>query len=340
MNYQPQGFRSQTARAMCIFLMGLGFAASGCNEPATAADGGTPPWDPPAYDGEFVATWHDGLAEMASYDLTYPRYGERRAGTAAIVTVTEPFNPRKRVKADAVGEDTYNVVKLNLSEDFQTGVYDYNLMTSAFVATSAVNGLPAGSATKVSFSAQEWCGQVYQQALFSGAKRGTPGVRTNWHSYFENAADDAEQLDHPAGGVAEDALILWARGLAGPRLEPGQSVTVPVFRSLAVQRLEHVAPAWEEGTLSRDAQSARTDQTEDGVSRIDLFRADVAGRQYEFGIDATPGSDRTLLWLKRSDGYELKLRGVDRMPYWNMKAVADEAALEEMGLRRRGPGAM
>ncbi len=38
-------------------------------------------------------------------------------------------------------------------------------MTSAFSALTAVNGRPAGSVSKVSFSAQEWCGHVYAQLL-------------------------------------------------------------------------------------------------------------------------------------------------------------------------------
>jgi len=39
----------------------------------------------------FWKHWGDGRAEVASYDLTYPRYGELRSGTAVTVFVTEPI---------------------------------------------------------------------------------------------------------------------------------------------------------------------------------------------------------------------------------------------------------
>ncbi|MEM7624332.1 MAG: hypothetical protein AAF333_01755 [Planctomycetota bacterium] len=302
---------------------------------AVPAAGQDKPWTPPSYDRTYRSTWHDGNAEMASYKLTYPRYGELRTGTAVAITVTEPFDPTARVKADSVRDDTYGVIKLNLVEDFQTGLYDYNLMTSVFVATEPANGLPAGSPTKVSFSSQEWCGHVYQQALFSQAKRGTPGVRQTLHSYFEGEADQNNQMDHPVGGIAEDALILWARGLAGPRLEPGESIEVPVYRSMAVQRHRHVPAKWETATLSRKASDEPL-----GEFTVDTFTADVAGRKYAFYIDNSENGDRKLIKLTRNDGYQLEFVAAERLPYWRLNGNADEKELKKMGLRRRGDGTM
>ena len=43
------------------------------------------------------------LPEIASYDLTYPRYGEPRPGLAVTIFVTEPFSAEARVKADQRG---------------------------------------------------------------------------------------------------------------------------------------------------------------------------------------------------------------------------------------------
>ncbi|MEM9883181.1 MAG: septum formation inhibitor Maf, partial [Planctomycetota bacterium] len=113
--------------------LGLGLAATGGGGSVTGNGAAADElWMPPAYGEDFGAVWYDGRAEMASYRLTYPRYGELREGTAVAVTVTEPFNGEQRVKADAVGDETYGVLKLNLMEDFPTGVYEYNLMTSVF----------------------------------------------------------------------------------------------------------------------------------------------------------------------------------------------------------------
>ncbi|WP_221435394.1 hypothetical protein [Algisphaera agarilytica] len=307
---------------------------------STSAAAGDGPWTPQTYGSDFSQTWHDGNAEMATYNLTYPRYGELRTGTAVAITVTEPFNPDKRVKSDTGGEGTHNVIKLNLVEDFQTGLYDYNLMTSVFVATSTVNGLPAGSPTKVSFSSQEWCGHVYQQALFSQHKTRSPGVRQSVHSYFETEADQQITMSYPVGGIAEDALIMWARGLAGPSIGPGESIDAPVYRSMALQRLLHVPGKWEDATLSRQSEP-ETVSTPAGNFECEVFTAEVAGvRTYTFYIDRAEDGDRRLVKLARSDGYAMELTAVERMPYWQLNRNADEKKLKEIGLERRGEGTM
>ncbi len=117
----------------------------------------------PSYDRTFWSTWGDGRAELAGYDLTIPRYNQPRRGVAVTIFVTETFSNSARVKADPGKHpqaDEYPVIKLNLVKDYQTGIYDYNEMTSSFVALQPVNGRAAGSPTRISFSRQEWCGQI------------------------------------------------------------------------------------------------------------------------------------------------------------------------------------
>lgn len=327
--------------ALALLIIALvGTAATQADERGV----GSATWTPPPYDQpSFQNIWYDGHAELASYALTYPRYGELRTGTAVAITVTEPFNPDKRVKADRVEADSYNVIKLNLVEDFQTGVYDYNLMTSVFAALEPANGLPAGAATKVSFSSQEWCGHVYQQALFSGTRGGKNGVQHTSHSYFETEADEAITLDHPKGGVAEDGLILWARGLAGPSLKPGEKITVPVYRSMAIQRLLHKPVAWDSATLTHE-QGDHTIQTALGTyacARLTAkIQSDVGDREYTFYVDQTDAGHRRLITMQRSDGYSLSLTGVDRMTYWSQHGNQEEAALKRLNLTRRADGSM
>src|SRR5213082_2862718 len=96
---------------------------------------------------EFWKHWGDGKGELAGYDLTIPRYGQSRKGVAVTVFVTETFSNSLRVKSDPghhPKSDEFPVMKLNLVEDFATGIYDYNLLTSSFVALSPVNGRSAG----------------------------------------------------------------------------------------------------------------------------------------------------------------------------------------------------
>lgn len=49
-------------------------------------------------------------------------------------------------------DDAYDVLKLNLVRDFQTGVYDYNTMVSLFVRSESFEPV------KVAFASTEWCG--------------------------------------------------------------------------------------------------------------------------------------------------------------------------------------
>ena len=89
----------------------------------------------PSFDRTFWSTWGDGQAELAGYDLTIPRYNQPRRGVAVTIFVTETFSNSARVKADPgkhPASDEFPVMKLNLVKDYQTGIYDYNEMTSSF----------------------------------------------------------------------------------------------------------------------------------------------------------------------------------------------------------------
>jgi len=161
----------------------------------------------PVYDAAFWKTWGDGFAELTSYDLQYPRYGAPRPGVAVSIFVAETFANSLRVKSDPGvrdKKDEFPVMKLNLVEDFQTGIYDYNLMLQSFVALEGVNGRPAGVLTKVAWSSQEWCGNLFKQALLDKG-----AVRVTSHSYFDGEGDQTLNEATPAAAVlSEDALML------------------------------------------------------------------------------------------------------------------------------------
>ncbi|MEQ9230208.1 MAG: hypothetical protein RIF46_05960, partial [Cyclobacteriaceae bacterium] len=101
----------------------------------------------------FNAYWSKGGAEITSYDLEQARYGEIHKGTAVTVFVTEPFSKSKQVKLDdykSAGDDRVNVLKLNLTKKFLTGIYPYSMMLSTF---SPLDGSPM---IKSSMTVQEW----------------------------------------------------------------------------------------------------------------------------------------------------------------------------------------
>ena len=107
---------------------------------------------------EFKNYWFDGNAEISSFNLNQSRYGSIRKGSAVLIYVTEDFLPKKQVKANKKNEYTYNILKLNRTKKFLTGIYPYSIMTSIFSRLG--KNLPL---IKTSTSIQEWCGQTYLQ---------------------------------------------------------------------------------------------------------------------------------------------------------------------------------
>ncbi|KKM18416.1 hypothetical protein LCGC14_1665880, partial [marine sediment metagenome] len=132
----------------------------------------------------FKSYWYAGDAEITSYQLQQARYGETRDGKAVLIYVTEPFLPEAQVKADESHPDNVPVLKLNTTKNYLTGIYPYSIMTSSFYPVHDNQ-----HAIKLSFSAQEWCGQVYAQLN----NREQFDVMS--HSYFESEGDQNLQLE-------------------------------------------------------------------------------------------------------------------------------------------------
>jgi len=295
------------------------------------AAGGPHPVGAPDYGDAFWGHWGDGRAEIATYDLTIPRYGELRSGSAVAIFVTEPFAAGARVKSDrGGGADVFQALKLNLVKDFATGVYDYNTMLSAFVATESKAGMTAGEPAKLSFSSQEWCGQVYEQVLFDADV-----VRDTAHSYFEGEADRERTLPRPGGGLAEDTLYLWARGLAAPSLEPGETQQLSLLRSLQRVRMEHLPLVWQEATLSREGGSTTT-TVPAGSFEVDTFRARIeGGPEWIFHVERA--APRRLVRWRLSTGEQAELVATERLPYWQLHGNRDLDRLDGIGLVPRPP---
>lgn len=287
----------------------------------------------PEFGDAFWQHWGDGRAEMAGYDLVTPRYGALRRGTAVAITVTETFSNEARVKADPgrhPPKDEFPVLKLNLVQDFATGIYDYQLMTSAFAALTSVNSRPPGALTKVSFGAQEWCGHVYAQMLFDASY-----ARYTGHSYFDGEADSASAIPSPNDALSEDGLLLWARGFAAPVLARGDSATATVTGSLRHARLLH------QRIVSTSASLARAATTETITVPAGTFECEVArvriqgGRSWTFWVEAA-APHRIVQWTC-DDGEQARLLASDRLAYWGMNGEGAERELARLGLTARAP---
>ncbi|MFN0103699.1 MAG: hypothetical protein ACKV2U_16630 [Bryobacteraceae bacterium] len=304
----------------------VGFLLAGCSKvpeaPAKVTDTASP-----VYDAAFWKTWGDGFAELTSYDLKYPRYGAPRRGTAVSIFVTETFANSLRVKSDPDvrdKKDEFPVMKLNLVEDFQTGIYDYNLMLQSFVALESVNGRPAGVATKVTWSSQEWCGNLFKEALLD-----KDVVRIVSHSYFDGEGDQSLSETTPAAAVmSEDALMLWARGMAWPVLKAGETREVPALLALQSSRFKKGPMQWGKAVLSRATSG-----------EVDVFRAKLSdGRERVYEVEkATPFR---VLKYTTSEGVEAVLVASERMKYWELNKPEGVKALEKLKLGVRAARTM
>src|SRR5438105_8601198 len=90
------------------------------------------------------AYWTQGKAEITSYKLTQSRYGELHEGDAVLIFVSEPFSRSKQVKLDdwqSAGNDAVEVLKLNFTKKFVTGIYPYSLMFSVFTPADGSRSL-------------------------------------------------------------------------------------------------------------------------------------------------------------------------------------------------------
>ncbi len=273
---------------------------------------------------DFWAHWGDNKAELNGYRLTQPRYGSPRPGIAVLVFVTEDFSDRQRVKADPgkhPASDVYPVMKLNAVRHFQTGIYDYNVMTSTFLRVA-----PGWPLAKVSLSSQAWCGNVYHHLLPRNGR--LSGVL---HSYFDGEADGTDDLELPATGVFEDALPVLVRGWNGVYLKPGESRSVLLLPSLLRARLEHRKLAWGKAQVSR-AAAASSVSVPAGRFKVYAWTVEVeGGGKLTYDVEADP--PYRLVRFTGAGGEEGVLLGSKRLAYWMMNQPGGEKALGDLGLR-------
>ena len=288
----------------------------------------------PAPDPPFGSYWHDGKAELDGYRYTVTRYGQLRRGRCTTIYVTEPFSRSKRVKVDDAArnpKDTFDVLKLNLVRDFQTGIYDYNTMTSLFVRSGDLE------AVKVSFASMEWCGNVYEEL------RVDPGfVSQRLSSYFEDEST-SQDVRRPKDGLLEEELYTRLRGLYGDYLAPGQVKAVPFLPSAFRRRLTHQPLRWTSARIER-ASAPRAIQVPAGRFSAVVYTVKIQdGPEGLFFVDrAYP--HRVVRWEWRQAagaggrmGAESndsgELMGSARMSYWKLHGEGDEGYLRRLGLR-------
>ena len=259
----------------------------------------------------FHQYWYEQGAEINRFELQQARYGELRKGEMTMIFVTEPFNVVQQVKSDtSKGKEVKNVLKLNLTRDFNTGVYPYSTMTSVFTEIDAP-GLPV----KVTVSATEWCGMVYHQL-----NRQPDKWLSRHFSYFQSEGDRQIELERV---FSEDGILNLIR-LNPKELPEGNFKVIP---SLLFLRLLH-------RELKAYQASAVASPGKYKLVYPQLNRELVIRYQVNF-----PHRIESLAET-RFDGFGSKKRKlttkaknvmVRMMPYWEKNALKDKKLRKEMG---------
>ena len=304
----------QTGRPMMLsrlLLLLLGLAA------ASGAD-----------DQRFYAHWADGRAEVSSYRVIQPRYGEERQGYAVLIFVTEDIHRETLIKAESPTPDAQRLyaLKLNHVLKFDTGIYPYSVMTSVFSAVSGVRGDRPFELCKLTLSSQEWCGHVFDEIQVRGGE-----LRGELNSYFEAEGRRTYELERTADFVSEDNLLILIRELRGPYMEEGERRQVELLPALWWNRLTHQAHALEPATVTKGAVVQLELQGETWQAR----RWHWQRGEYARAVWVEQAYPHRILRWENSAGMTGELMVTLREPYWQLNHNEDAVYRDKLRLPRQ-----
>jgi len=251
---------------------------------------------------QFNDYWYSGQAEITSYQLEQSRYGEIRTGTAVLVFVTEPFLKNDQVKADQNNPSNINVLKLNATKKFNTGIYPYSIMQSTFYPVANNQ-----HALKVSASVQEWCGHVYTQL------NNREQFQVSSHSYFQGEADQNFNLEK---NILENQI--WTQLRIDPNSLPVGNIKI--IPSLEYTRLNHT-PLKAYNAFAENKPGQYT------LKIKDLDR--------QLTIKYNPSFPYTIQsWEETQNGNTTKATKIKTLQsdYWNKKSNSDLELRQTLGL--------
>ncbi len=259
------------------------------------------------YSSDFYKHWGDGQAEISSYDVKVLRYNQMRSGRAVLIFVTEDINTETLIKVESPtpkNERMY-VMKLNHIIRFNTGIYDYSVMSSVF---SQVVGIDWPFALrKVTMSAQDWCGHIFDEVKVDANR-----VEGRINSYFERDGLSSYTIPISLGFVSGDGILVRMRELGGEWLEPGEQIPISLFPSLWGIRLRGLQRKIIEATLSKGM--AKDLELSFQVIPAHKWQLDFGNTWEKYWVEkAYP--HRILAW-EFSDGGRGELRETVRLSYW------------------------
>ncbi|WP_190808514.1 septum formation inhibitor Maf [Flagellimonas sp. S3867] len=263
---------------------------------------------------DFKKYWYSGKAEITSYKLEQARYGQIRDGHSVLIYVTEPFLPEKQVKADRSNPENVNVLKLNSTKKYLTGIYPYSVMGSTFYPV-----YDNQHALKTSLSVQEWCGHVYSQI------NNREDFEFTSHSYFESEADQNVSLEKD---LLENEI--WNKIRINPTdLPTGNLKMIP---SLEYARLRHAELKAYSATANLSTKSGMSSYT---ITYPDLERSLTINftSEFPFTIESWTeefksgfGPKAKLLTTRAT-----KLKSI-KTAYWGQNGNDDVVLRDSLGL--------
>jgi hypothetical protein len=238
-----------TKRALALLAIGLAaFGVGGCGETGAA---------PLTIDASWFASdhWNDGAADVSVFEGRVKRYGAWHAAEVRDFVVREFLDPWDLTKRDAERRGLVPVLKANRLTWFDTGPYEYRLMSSLFFERGTARLVKAVG------SSQEACGLTTQR----WDRR--QGVLA-FDSYWEGEGRSTLRAGRTEGSVFQDELPY----VAG-RLREGARVRV--LPSLVANSLR----AWKEPPLELVVRrvEGETRLVDEGGATWGTFRYDEAG---------------------------------------------------------------
>lgn len=305
-----------------------GLTQKGCEDSVGSADiaaapgsGLTSPLPVAKASAAFNKHWSDGKAELSGYKVTTNRYGKLREATSVLIYVTEPMDSRTWIKDERGNVPTdrrVQVLKLNHTLKFRTGIYPYTVMTSVF-SPVAGTGRERFAPAKISFSAQEWCGHVYHHIYPKGDR-----FVSVMHSYFGSEGDRAGTTRTAQLPLYEDALLIQLRELDGP-FAGGGDWTGELVPALWSTRKAH------RPLVAVKATIRRSKATRDGV---EVTRFTLKYGTTSRTIDVERVAPRRVLGWSSSDGEKATLLKTARLAYWKLNGPGGEVHLKDLGLEK------
>lgn len=312
---------------LLLLLLAGGTACTG-GVPAGAADRTAGPAgraaDPASRAFAASALWDDGKAEIDAYDASVRRYGELRRLTAYLIVVKEDFSKARLVKADPGHDpaDLLPVLKLNHVINYQTGIYSYHQMASAFFDRGTME------LVKMSLTSNEWCGNTYKEYT-----RREGGGALHVHTYWDGQSEATYPIPAGADVVFQDALPLYIRSL--PQA-PGTARELRIVPSQIDSR--GAKPEVRPATLKAAAEERLpTPAGEFRALRWELRAGDGPPETFWTARD----HPYVLVAWDRPDGSGYRLKWTQRLAYWTLNRPGDERYLEgpAPGTPRRSPPA-